>query len=84
MAELNFEKRLIAGWVGASPFIVVHTNPRHWSGWKKNFSWSFPKKTSFVVFNLKNGDIIAKKVELMARGLICHLTGDRWILFGYT
>ena len=72
MAELNFEKRLIAGWVGASPFIVVHTNPRHWSGWKKKLLMKFSEENFIRCFQLEIGDIIAKKVELMAGGLICH------------
>ena len=88
MAELIFEKRLTTGWNGASHFIVV-LQPSYRSGWKKGKKETsrkvFRKEENFTrCFQLEIGDVIAKKGELPVGGLICHFTGDRWILFGYT
>jgi hypothetical protein len=37
----------------------------------------FSEENFIRCFQLEIGNIIAKKVVLMAGGLICHLTGDR-------
>ncbi len=83
MAELKVEIVLGLGWVGASPFIVVH-QPSPLVRLKKGVSWKLlmklSKKNIIRRFQLEIeiGDIIAKKGELTAGAwfVIWQLTGE--------
>ncbi len=80
MAELKVEIVLGLGWVGASPFIEVHQpNCLVEKGVRRLLLMKFSEENIIRCFQLEIGDIIAKKGELTAGGLICHLTGESFL-----